>query len=211
MTRKRVEDDQYGQLWRRLTEVARRVDEGSILFDATMENLTKIIENRPLDPSAPLGEDRVDALVDDMFKPKATIIPITLEVDYDQSLNEISSEFKFGTPEIRDKALAPVLGRSGRQVVEISLWGGDFRHEAYMSRVFRDLIERELVVCDLDLRLLLALRQSRPDVVQAFHIAVLGFQDSRGRYMELRDGKRLSPFHPRSINKFQRVLTIKKQ
>jgi len=44
MTRKNVADDQYGQLCRRLGEVARRVDEGSIPFDTTMQSLQLIVE-----------------------------------------------------------------------------------------------------------------------------------------------------------------------
>lgn len=37
MTHHCVTDDQYGQLWRRLEEVARRVDEGTIPFDSTAD------------------------------------------------------------------------------------------------------------------------------------------------------------------------------
>jgi len=44
MTRKRVNDAQYGALWRRLKEVARRVDEGTIPFEKTMAALQKIVE-----------------------------------------------------------------------------------------------------------------------------------------------------------------------
>lgn len=44
MTRKRVSDDQYGQLQRRLYEVARRVDEGAVPFDYTMSALQLILE-----------------------------------------------------------------------------------------------------------------------------------------------------------------------
>ena len=44
MTRRHVTDEQYGQLQRRLDEVARRVDEGTILFQDTMDVLQKIVE-----------------------------------------------------------------------------------------------------------------------------------------------------------------------
>ncbi len=44
MTRRYVADDQYGQLWRRLGEIARRVDEGSIPFDTTMRSLQLVVE-----------------------------------------------------------------------------------------------------------------------------------------------------------------------
>lgn len=43
MTHK-VSDDQYGKLRRRLDEVARRVDQGTILFNPVMSALTLIIE-----------------------------------------------------------------------------------------------------------------------------------------------------------------------
>ena len=43
MTRRRVTDEQYGQLWRRLEEVARRVDEGTIRFEPTMDDLQKLV------------------------------------------------------------------------------------------------------------------------------------------------------------------------
>jgi len=44
MTRKCVDDGQYGLLWRRLDEVARRVDEGTIPFDKTMRVLQAVAE-----------------------------------------------------------------------------------------------------------------------------------------------------------------------
>lgn len=46
MTRRRVADDQYGLLTRRMGELVRRVDEGSIPFKATMDALTPIIEGK---------------------------------------------------------------------------------------------------------------------------------------------------------------------
>ena len=46
MTRKRVTDDQYGQLQRRMDEVARRVDEGTLPFDLTMRALQSFIEGK---------------------------------------------------------------------------------------------------------------------------------------------------------------------
>lgn len=44
MTRKCVPDEQYGQLWRRLEEVARRVDEGTVPFQPTMDGLQFLIQ-----------------------------------------------------------------------------------------------------------------------------------------------------------------------
>lgn len=45
MTRRRVADDQYGKLQRRLDEVARRVDEGPLDFQETMLRLQSVAEN----------------------------------------------------------------------------------------------------------------------------------------------------------------------
>lgn len=44
MTRLSVTDDQYGQLWRRLEEVARRVREGTLGFSETMTALQGVVE-----------------------------------------------------------------------------------------------------------------------------------------------------------------------
>ena len=46
MTRRCVADDQYGLLTRRLDEVKRRVDEGTLPFDPVMKALTPIIEGK---------------------------------------------------------------------------------------------------------------------------------------------------------------------
>jgi hypothetical protein len=47
MTRQYVSDDQCGQLWCRLKEIARRVvDEGSIPFDTTMRSLQLVVEGK---------------------------------------------------------------------------------------------------------------------------------------------------------------------
>jgi len=46
MTRKCVEDDKYGRLWRRLDELARRVDEGTLELYRVMEILKHTIEGK---------------------------------------------------------------------------------------------------------------------------------------------------------------------
>ncbi len=46
MTRKSVTDEQYGQLSRRLKEVARRTEEGTLPFGQVMDALQAIIEDR---------------------------------------------------------------------------------------------------------------------------------------------------------------------
>ena len=46
MTRKCVTDEQYGNLNRRLDEVKRRVDEGTLAYNATMSAIQALIEGR---------------------------------------------------------------------------------------------------------------------------------------------------------------------
>jgi hypothetical protein len=46
MTRRCVTDEQYGKLWRKLNEVARRTDEGTIDFEDTLGLLQYVIEPR---------------------------------------------------------------------------------------------------------------------------------------------------------------------
>ena len=46
MTRKRVTDEEYGRLSRRLSELSRRVDEGTLPFEATMAELQRLIEGQ---------------------------------------------------------------------------------------------------------------------------------------------------------------------
>ena len=46
MTRKRVTDEEYGNLSRKLSELCRRVDEGTLPFEATMEGLQRLIEGQ---------------------------------------------------------------------------------------------------------------------------------------------------------------------
>ena len=60
MTHKCVADDQYGQLWRRLEEVARRVREGTIPFDPTMDVLQRLIESSTSSPARPIFPVTVD-------------------------------------------------------------------------------------------------------------------------------------------------------
>ncbi len=44
MTRRCVTDEQYGNLWRRITEFVRRVDEGTVPYKSVMEGLQTLIE-----------------------------------------------------------------------------------------------------------------------------------------------------------------------
>lgn len=48
MTRKRVTDEEYGMLSRRLTELSRRVDEGTLPFEATMAGLQRLVEGQEI-------------------------------------------------------------------------------------------------------------------------------------------------------------------
>lgn len=44
MTRRCVTDEQYGKLWRRIDDLVRRIDEGTISYKTTMEEIQKWIE-----------------------------------------------------------------------------------------------------------------------------------------------------------------------
>lgn len=46
MTQRRVTDEQYGRLQRRMAELSRRVEEGTLSFDKTMDGLQALIEER---------------------------------------------------------------------------------------------------------------------------------------------------------------------
>lgn len=59
MTRKSVTDEQFGRLQRRLGELARRVDEGSVEFEPTMSALQLLVEGKRL-IQQPLGEAEGD-------------------------------------------------------------------------------------------------------------------------------------------------------
>jgi hypothetical protein len=59
MTRKSVTDEQFGRLQRRLGELARRVDEGSVEFEPTMSTLQLLVEGKRL-IQQPLGEPEGD-------------------------------------------------------------------------------------------------------------------------------------------------------
>jgi hypothetical protein len=51
MTRKRVTDEQYGRLSRRLVEVLRRVDEGTVPLAQAMDGVQVLIEDKKLAPN----------------------------------------------------------------------------------------------------------------------------------------------------------------
>jgi hypothetical protein len=59
MTRKSVTDEQFGRLQRRLGELARRVDEGSVEFEPTMSALQLLVEGKRL-VQQPLSEPEGD-------------------------------------------------------------------------------------------------------------------------------------------------------
>ena len=71
MTRRSVTDEQLGRLCRRLSEVVRRVDEGAISYDRTMEILQALIEGK---------------------SPRAIPQTFKVLVDYTQPLEEMIEE-----------------------------------------------------------------------------------------------------------------------
>jgi len=56
MTRNGVTDEQYRKLHRRTREVERRIEEGTLPFDVSMERLQRVIEDE--DEDRPVPEDR---------------------------------------------------------------------------------------------------------------------------------------------------------
>ena len=62
MTRRNVTDEMYGQFQRRLDEVARRVDEGTIPFEETMDSLQKVIEGNSLLIEITIGDRTYEIL-----------------------------------------------------------------------------------------------------------------------------------------------------
>src|SRR3989344_5324097 len=59
MTQKCVTDEQYGQLRRRVDELVRRTDEGTLLFDVVMAALQNVIRGK-------FGNAAVSALLDSL-------------------------------------------------------------------------------------------------------------------------------------------------
>lgn len=56
MTRKGVTDEQYRKMDRRLLDLKRRIEEGTLPFDLAMERVQRVIENE--DEDRPVPEDR---------------------------------------------------------------------------------------------------------------------------------------------------------
>lgn len=83
MTRRYVTDEQNRRLWRRFGEIARRVDEGTIPFDTTMQGLQALVEGQKT-PQDLFGS--IVKLTLDDYK-RNNVYPVT--VNYDQSLEDM--------------------------------------------------------------------------------------------------------------------------
>ena len=170
MTRKCVTDDQYGQLQRRLGEVARRVDEGTLLLDATMDALQMLIEGR--------SENQMYPVI----------------VNYDLSLRGMirAGGYKWVNSSITAKNF-PVEG-DGQIYVTIELV--HFDHSITSDKVLSELDKRGLRAATLSE--LLAFGATYPDVQREFPVFALGSMgQDRGGYCYVQhlwsdsDGRRL--------------------
>lgn len=155
MTRRSVPDEQYGQLWRRLEEVARRVDEGTIPFEPTMVYLRAIIEERPGEPAPP----------------SARTNPYPIVVDYATSLADmiVAGRYDWTNPDITVEHF-PIVGE-GKVDVEIEL--------VHFGRVIEDGDEALRELDKMGLRAatlpeLLGFGAKYPDMQRQFPIMALG-------------------------------------
>lgn len=72
MTRNGVTDEQYRKLHRRTREVERRIEEGTLPFDVSMERLQRVIEDE--DEDRPVPEDRHWTVTVEYAKPIEELI-----------------------------------------------------------------------------------------------------------------------------------------
>ncbi len=101
MTRKSVTDEQYGRLQRRLGELARRVDEGSVEYDSTMSALQLLVEGKRL-IQQPLGEPECHPYRGGSDKPASTELIHSLFTPISAQLTrvrELNSEHGWGFTE----------------------------------------------------------------------------------------------------------------
>lgn len=102
MTRKCVTDDEYGRLKRRLEEVSRRIDEGTIPFERTMAALQVVLEGK-------LGQHFANIDPEYYF----------IEVNYNLSLDEMLSKagpFAMIRNDFINKENFPIYGDSIKNV-----------------------------------------------------------------------------------------------
>lgn len=145
MTRRRVTDEQYGQLWRKLTEVARRVDEGTIEFGKVMGSLQGIIES--------------------VFESVFSLI-----IDYTQSLEKMiaAGHYDWKNDDITQEHF-PIKG-SGRQEVEAVLF--HFNRMVSSEQMISEMEKAGYEPGKIEH--LLALGASQPDLQRRFPIVALG-------------------------------------
>ena len=157
MTRSSVEDEQYGQLWRRLEEVARRVDEGTIPFESTMKSLQAIVEDK-------LTQDTGNSY------------PVT--VDYSMSLADMitAGRYDWANEDITFKNF-PINGKGQAEImIEIIHFNRCIQSEGALND-FENTGLRAAALPEL-----LAFGAKYPDMQREFPIIALGslWQDSYG-------------------------------
>jgi len=147
MTRGSVADEQYGQLWRRLGEVARRVDEGTIPFDATMDALQGLVEDRFI---------------------LVAVYPVT--VDYGLSLAEMIKVGKYDW--VNDLITAKHFPFTGEGMVELKVQLVHFKRRIESDDAIKEMDGMGLQ--PLALSELLAFGAKFPEVQREFPIIALG-------------------------------------
>lgn len=159
MTRRRVTDEQYGQLWRRLQEVARRVDEGTVSLEDTMVELQCLIDSRY----------SCDVFIDYNF----SLVNMIKMGKYDVVSNDITQES------------FPIIGE-GRHQQRVVLILLHFDRSVSSDSVIVKMRQQGLRPARIEH--LLALGVARPGLQKQFPIAALGsmWQDPAGdRYVPL--------------------------
>ncbi len=113
MTRKRVSDEQFGQLSRRADEVKRRVDEGTVPFGRAMNGLQLITEGRDLmlgDPATVIAElDGFKRLQLDPERPLESWRQILKIENRDWSDWSDRLALQFDKPELWETGLSEIL------------------------------------------------------------------------------------------------------
>jgi hypothetical protein len=116
MTRRRVTDEQYGRLARRVGELQRRVDEGAIPFQLAMDDLQRIIQ----------------------------VVTVTIKVGDDRSTEELlkAGGYDYLKPRIMELCPKRSLRKPGTIVLEEIEFDDDWSHEEGIAELKRRGLQR---------------------------------------------------------------------